>query len=194
MRQFIQIINEAQLQPNIVEDDGDVPHALYASFDDEGEAYIRYWATRDGYIALHTMHSSPAVRGRDMLKWLNAKYDRPIAVVEAIPEALGFWDRMQKEGLVYSVDGADGWPSELEKRSIPINQASSDDHGYDDADDRPDGGWYFDIDNVIYDHGLDRAVAIKVAASYPHAYRVGSSYSIDYKYADDFADAVEAQL
>ncbi len=121
MRKFIKIIAE-NLQPEVVEDDGDVAHALHAAFDDEGEAYIRYWKTRDGYIVIQSMHSGPGIRGRDMLRWLNKQYDLPIAVVEATHEAMGFWDRMQKEGLVYSVDGADGMPSPLEKKSIPIDQ------------------------------------------------------------------------
>ncbi len=121
MRDFIKIITEAQLQPEIIDDDGDVAHAKYASFDDDGEAYIRYWATREGEIVIQSMHSSPTVRGRDMLKWLNDTYNLPIAVVDATFEADGFWARMEREGLVHSVDAADGWPSPKEAKSAPLD-------------------------------------------------------------------------
>lgn len=118
MRAFINIINEAQLSPTVVDDDGDVAHAKWAEFDDE--AHVRFWLTSDDEIVIQTMHSSPAIRGRDMLRWL-AQYGKPIVVVEATYEALGFWERMQKEGLIHSVDVAEGFPSELENMSVPFN-------------------------------------------------------------------------
>lgn len=122
---------EAPFEPVIVPDDGDVPHAVMALFDADGEAYIRFWKILykdDGgdpvpgteELVIQSMASSKSVRGRDMLKWLDAKFNMPINVVEATNGAMGFWDRMQKEGLVHTVDAADGWSSPLEELSVPL--------------------------------------------------------------------------
>jgi hypothetical protein len=120
----------AGLQPeSIDEDDGDVAHAMVARFSgeplnpndefDDGP-FVRYWLTRDDDIVVQTLHAGADARGRDILRWLDQAYGKPIVVVEATQEAMGFWDKMQKEGLVYSVDGADGNPSPLEAQSVPM--------------------------------------------------------------------------
>lgn len=107
------------LAPTISEDDGDVRDAYLASFGEEGEAAVRYWATAD-YLVIQSIQSSETVRGRAMLQWLRDTYQRPLAAVEVTWTALGFWERMEKEGLVVHTEMADGSGSDLEQASIPF--------------------------------------------------------------------------
>lgn len=121
MRHLIALVEAAAVpeedpEVSIVDDDGDVPHAKAAFFDDD--AYVRYWKTQSGMIVIQTMRSSADMRGRDMLKWLAGRYGLPIVVVEATPEAMGFWRKMRREKLIVKVSPATGWPSPLEAQSV----------------------------------------------------------------------------
>lgn len=114
----------SDLNPTVCDDDGDVRHAYLASFDEDGEAYIRFWATKK-FLVIQSIQSSEGVRGRDMLLWLRDTYLRPLAAVEVTLPALGFWDRMEEEGLVVYTEMADGNGSALEKASIPLTKETS---------------------------------------------------------------------
>jgi hypothetical protein len=109
------------LTPEVLEDDaGTVPHAQLALFDDgdmDG-ASLRYWATGRA-VVIQSMESSARTRGRDMLRWLGQQTRLPIVVVEAVPSAYGFWDKMQAEGRVARVEEATGEPSRYEALSRP---------------------------------------------------------------------------
>lgn len=127
----MQIISENDLAAHVseVDDDGDVPHARCAFFgeeDDNGQdAMIRYWNTPYG-VVLQAMHSNAQFRGRDMLRWLVSKYG-PVNVVESIWEAYDFWRKMQGEGLVRTIEDAEGHASEQEANAIPFTQPLSGD-------------------------------------------------------------------
>ena len=112
--------------PEVVEGDNHrCPHMLWAMWeeDEEGvDAHLGFFRTRDGLIAIQSMQSNRDVRGRDMLKWI-AGYGLPVHVVEVVPEAMGFWDRMMAEGRVVQWDPATGWPSELERRAVSFPEA-----------------------------------------------------------------------
>lgn len=109
------------LSPEIVDDDaGEVAHARLALFDDgdfEG-AHLRYWATPRAVI-VQAIESSDATRGRDMLRWLTDQTQLPIVVVEAVPSAYGFWEKMQAEGLIARWEEATGEASRYEAKSQP---------------------------------------------------------------------------
>lgn len=105
------------IDPVVDTDDGDVEHALCASFDDE--AYIRFWSIGRA-IVVQSMASSPAIRGRAMLQWLNSAYGLPVFAVEVTDDALGFWRRMKAEKLVARIEMADGFPSRCEAMSVAI--------------------------------------------------------------------------
>lgn len=94
------LIQEAAVvtTPTVVDDDGDIPGAKLAMFEDE--AYARFGQDPHGNLRLQSMASSERVRGRDMLRWLNAEYGRPIHVDEVTTEAAVFWEKMSHEGLV----------------------------------------------------------------------------------------------
>lgn len=113
------------LEPDIVEgDDCRMAHLMWAMFeeDDQGDdAHIGYWATSDGRLIIQSFQSNSEIRGRDMLVWLQ-RYRLPIHVVEVIPPAIGFWEKMQREGLIADWDHADGEPSPLESLSIPLSE------------------------------------------------------------------------
>ena len=122
------IIGDAPIPTPVdeVEDDGDVPHARWVTFGEDQadeDANIRYWRTRDGRTVVQSMTSNQDVRGRDMVRWLVQKFDEPLTIVEATAEADGFWETMKREGLVESIDTADGNPSPLEKKSVPIQES-----------------------------------------------------------------------
>lgn len=127
MREWINIV-EATVEPSVTHDEptsDDVQHAMIATFDDD--AYIRFWKTRKNVLVIQSMHASDAVRGRDMLAWLKAKYGLPIVAVEVTWEAAGFWDKMQTEGLIrrwYEIT-ATGRPSPLGRQSVPLSEAAS---------------------------------------------------------------------
>lgn len=108
-----------------VEDDGDVQFARAAFFgEDSGgqDAMIRYWNTPSG-VVVQAMHSNNDVRGRDMLRWLVGRYGK-VDVVEAIPEAMPFWQKMKREGLVGKIEraGEFGDPSAREAEAIPFGK------------------------------------------------------------------------
>lgn len=110
------------IDPVVDTDDGDVEHALCASFDDE--AYIRFWSIGRA-IVVQSMASSPAIRGRAMLQWLNSAYGLPVFAVEVTDDALGFWRRMKAEKLVARIEMADGFPSRYEGMSVPIYEGGA---------------------------------------------------------------------
>lgn len=112
----------APFTPTVGADDGDVPHAHIAYFDDAGHAYIRFWQVKSGALVIQSIEATDAVRGRDMLRWLQQAYGRPVIAVEATPQARGFWERMKKEGLVQRFHDAIGWPHALEKQSVPLSK------------------------------------------------------------------------
>ena len=116
------------LDPDIVEgDECRMDHMMWAMFeeDDQGEdAHMGFWATSDGRLIIQSFQANADVRGRDMLVWLQ-RYGRPIHVVEVIPPAIGFWNKMRDEGLITDWDHANGEPSPLESLSIPLSQPSS---------------------------------------------------------------------
>jgi hypothetical protein len=120
MRHYMRIVESGTALPRVVDDGGDVAHAKFAMFDENGAAYIRFWKVRDGRIVVQSMKSSAQVRGRDMVKWLGQTYRLPVVAVEATPEALGFWERMQDEGLIQSFEETDGFPTPLEDESVPL--------------------------------------------------------------------------
>lgn len=110
------------VEPTVVEGEcGTCAHMMWAMWDEDDEgvdAHIGFWRTRDGLMIVQSMQSNADVRGRDMLKWLE-RHRLPIHVVEAIPEAFGFWDRMMDEGIIATWEPATGMPSMLERRSVP---------------------------------------------------------------------------
>ena len=114
--------------PDVVEgDDSLCAHILWAMWDeDDGgvDAHIGFWRTSDGRIALQGMQSNGDIRGRTMLQWL-ATLGLPVHVIEAVPEAIGFWERMREEGLVVDWEPATGWPSDLEALAVPFPEAIS---------------------------------------------------------------------
>ena len=114
-------------EPDVVEgDDSRIANILWAMWeeDDDGvDAHIGFWRTSDDRLAVQSMQSNRDVRGRDMLRWL-ARYGMPVHVVEAIPEAYGFWDRMRGEGLIVDWLPADGLASDLERLSVPFPEAT----------------------------------------------------------------------
>lgn len=121
----MQIIRENDIAAHVVEvdDDGDVAHARAAFFGDDGTsddpAMIRYWNTPYG-VVLQSMHSDSRFRGRDMMKWLTAKYGS-VNVVEATWEAWDFWKKMKREGMVRTISGCDEPDSrEMEANAIPF--------------------------------------------------------------------------
>lgn len=133
MRDLIALVEAAQFpEPAIMNNDGGPRHAKCFWWNgdpnlkpvnpwDDDDAYIVAWKNRDGDLVLQSMKSNSVVRGRDMLKWLNRRFpDMSIRVVEAIPEADGFWDKMQDEGLVYTVDGAGGEEAERDPEYRPV--------------------------------------------------------------------------
>jgi hypothetical protein len=87
-------------QPNIFNDDEDV-NAKIAEFDN-GNAYVKYFADKNGNIHLTDINAenSKNISGRQIVQWLDKKYNKPIIVDEVDPPATKFWDKMEKEGLI----------------------------------------------------------------------------------------------
>lgn len=87
---------------SIVDDDGDVRGAVFASFDDEWEAHLRFAVDVEGNVRLLGIYSDPesSVRGGDMVAWLRARTQLRIVVDEVAVTAIGFWEKMQDRGLV----------------------------------------------------------------------------------------------
>lgn len=112
--------------PIVVEgDEGPIANILWAMWDEDGDgndAHIGFWRTTDGRLAVQSMQSNREVRGRAMLQWLS-RYGLPIHVVEAVPEAYGFWERMLDEGRIVDWQPADGLVSDLERISTPFPEA-----------------------------------------------------------------------
>jgi hypothetical protein len=107
------------IQPrSVVDDDGDIPGAKYAEFDDE--AHIRYGRDKNGNIRIQAITSSKAVRGRDMLRWLQEEYLSDVLVDEVTEPAAAFFDRMQDEGLI------GGWSEKrFRGKYIPVSEAGT---------------------------------------------------------------------
>ena len=83
--------------------------------DGEGRgAHLAFWRTVDGRLALQDIQSNATTRGRDMVRWLSG-HGMPVTVVEVIPQAVGFWDRMLRDGIIARWEGATGWPNPLER-------------------------------------------------------------------------------
>lgn len=109
--------------PEIVGDDNPKRrHLMWAMWpeDAQGEgAHIGFWRTNDDRIVVKSLVANADVRGRAMMRWL-AGYGLPVHVVEVIPTAMGFWDRMLEDGLIAEWDPSDGFASPLEKMAIPL--------------------------------------------------------------------------
>ena len=93
------------------------PHLMHADWGRDGDgrtAHLAFWRTVDGGIALQDIRSNAATRGRDMVRWLSG-HGMPVTVVEVIPQAVGFWERMLHDGLIASWEAATGWPNPLER-------------------------------------------------------------------------------
>ncbi|MHD0644336.1 hypothetical protein ACYPKM_01700 [Pseudomonas aeruginosa] len=91
------------LPTKVLEDDGEIGVlAMYASFDEE--AGVRYMQDRRGRIRIQTIMASEQTRGQDMIRWLNAAYNRTILVDEVVHQAADFWDVMVERGLIREWD------------------------------------------------------------------------------------------
>lgn len=98
------------------------PHQTAVSWgrgDDAAHAIL--WATSDGRIVVKALVSSMTMTGRSMLAWIRRTYDRPIDVVEVLPSSVGFWRRMEAEGMIRSWIPSDGHPNPLERMSVPLD-------------------------------------------------------------------------
>lgn len=96
------------------------------SDDDDSPAHAVFWCTSDGRIVLKSLVSNAAFRGRSMLGWISVRYGLPIHVVEVIPSAIGFWNRMLDEGTITAWQASDGHPSPLEGLAVPMRRAGAD--------------------------------------------------------------------
>lgn len=86
----------------VVDDDGEVPDTLCAFFCTE--SHLRF-TVADGRIIVRGIYRdhNDTVSGRQMLAWLRRQYGSvKINVIEVAPDAVGFWVRMEGEGLVNS--------------------------------------------------------------------------------------------
>jgi hypothetical protein len=93
------------------------PHLMRADWGRDGDgrtAHLAFWRTVDGGIVLQDIQSNAVMRGRDMVRWLSG-HDMPVTVVEVIPQAVGFWERMLRDGLIARWEAATGWPNPLER-------------------------------------------------------------------------------
>lgn len=90
------------------------------SDDDEHPAHAIIWRTRDGEIVLKGIVANRDFRGRDMLRWIASAWGLPIRVVEVIPSAMGFWERMMRDGVIIDWEPSDGFASRLERRAVPM--------------------------------------------------------------------------
>lgn len=109
--------------PMIVEnDDGRRLHQMWACWcdQDDAPAHAVFWRTRDGRIVVKGLVANAEFRGRDMLLWLRDAYRLPIHVVEVIPSAMGFWDRMEQDGVITGWEPSDGYASALERQAVPL--------------------------------------------------------------------------
>jgi hypothetical protein len=90
-----------ELNPSFLGDDLFEQGVKQVEFDD-GNAYARFLKDNKGNIRLLTLEAenSPNVRGRQILNWLKDTYKKPIQVNEVDIPAAGYWDKMQKEGLI----------------------------------------------------------------------------------------------
>lgn len=106
----------------VADDDPRRRHQVWAcwSDDDDAPAHAVFWRTSDGRIVLKGLVANAAFRGRAMLRWIRDRYRLPIHVVEVIPSAAGFWNRMRDEGVVSGWDPSDGYPSPLERIAVPM--------------------------------------------------------------------------
>ncbi len=103
-------------------DSEDIAYYYWAMWDedeDDIEAHIGFWQTKDGRIVVNAFQSNKNIRGRDMLRWLGAN-DNKIIVVEVIYQAIGFYEVMQKESLIEQWEIAEGWGNKLEQDSVPV--------------------------------------------------------------------------
>ena len=95
------------------------PHLMRADWRRDGDgrgAHLSFWRTSDGRAVLQDIRSNAATRGRDMVRW-RVEQGMPVTVVEVIPQTVGFWDRMLREGLIVRWVRATGWPNPLERVS-----------------------------------------------------------------------------
>lgn len=82
---------------DVTDDDGDVANAKVAFFGEE--SHVRFAKDPRGKIHLLGIYSDGTTRGREMVAWLANEYGKPI-VNEVAPDATGFWEKMQAEGLI----------------------------------------------------------------------------------------------
>ena len=108
--------------PEIIPNDDGGRHQMWLcwSDDDEHPAHVVLWRTRDGEIVIKGIVANAEFRGRDMLRWIASAWGLPIRVVEVIPSAMGFWDRMMEQGLVIDWEPSDGFASPLEQRAVAM--------------------------------------------------------------------------
>jgi hypothetical protein len=100
-------------------DDPRCRHQFWAMWGDDAEgdsAHLAFWRTKDRII-LKGMTANSKVRGRTMLEWLN-RHGMPVHVVEVIPSAMSYWDKVMREGLIVDWEPSDGFPSPLEKKAV----------------------------------------------------------------------------
>lgn len=109
-------------EPRVVGcDDARAAHQTWAcwSDDDDAPAHALYWRTSDDRIVVKGLMANADFRGRDMLLWIGRTYGLPVHVVEVIPSAMGFWDRMLREGVIVDWEPSDGFASPLERLAVP---------------------------------------------------------------------------
>lgn len=96
-----ELAKKEQLTPSFLGDDIYEKGVKQVEFDD-GNAYARFLQDNKGNLRLLTLETenSPNVRGRQILNWLKETYQKPIRVNEVDPPATGYWEKMQKEGLI----------------------------------------------------------------------------------------------
>jgi len=104
----------------VVDDDARRRHQVWAcwSDDDDAPAHAVFWRTSDGRIVLKGLVANARFRGRAMLRWIGRRYGLPIHVVEVIPSAVGFWNRMRQEGTIVGWEASDGYASPLERLAV----------------------------------------------------------------------------
>jgi hypothetical protein len=96
-----ELTKKEQLTPSFLGNDSYEKGVKQVEFDD-GNAYARFLQDNKGNLRLLTLETenSPNVRGRQILNWLKETYQKPIRVNEVDPPATGYWEKMQKEGLI----------------------------------------------------------------------------------------------
>lgn len=93
-------VPQFEREPQVVDNEDSDAGGQTIFFDEYGEAYINFFL-RGKRPHLTDIASANGVRGRDMMKWFVAKYGKPL-VDDVVPAAVGFWEKMEAEGLIRS--------------------------------------------------------------------------------------------